>query len=77
MSKETKLPTEEELWGMVQEFSRQAADLEKKLRDVSEGAHREGTGWIKFYQSQFSEIVSLKAQITRLESRVRELQGGS
>lgn len=68
MTDPTNSPSLEELWDMVEEFSRHATDLEKKLRASREAHHLGGTGWIRLYQTLQTQNVALKAEIMRLRS---------
>jgi polyhydroxyalkanoate synthesis regulator phasin len=77
---EFKLPPSEELWEMAKTFSEHAQALESKLsaeRQKSSMLDTENSGWLDVYQRHLSEIDALKAEISRLSSRIRELQGGS
>jgi len=80
MSDETKPPSQEELLDMVNTFSQHADNLLKLLeveRHQNKELNTENAGWLDVYQRLQSENAALKVEKLRLESRIRELQGGN
>ena len=80
MTDKPNLPSHEELWEMVQTFSQHAARLKGLLeaeREKNTALNSENSGWLAVYQRLQSEIAGLKAELSRLESRIREQQGES
>lgn len=75
-----RLPPAEELWKMVQVFSQHADDLKTSLeaeRRKYKELGTENAGWLGVYQKLQSQIVGLKDEISRLESRIQDYQRSS
>jgi hypothetical protein len=75
-----KLTPTEELWEMVRMFSQHADDLKALLeveRHKSTELNTENAGWLDVYQKLQFQIVGLKAEISRLESRIQGYQCAS
>jgi hypothetical protein len=70
----------EELWGMVETLSQHVdtlkASLESQRRKNTE-LDIENAGWLEVYRTLQSQTVGLKAEISRLESRIQDYQRGS
>jgi hypothetical protein len=74
------LPPSEELWEMVNVFSRHADELKDLLsaeREKNNTLDTENSGWLAVYQGLQSRIVELEAEISRLRSWTEVRQGKS
>ena len=73
--KESKTPTMDELEGMVSTYAQHANDLLRLLgaeRARNKELNIENSGWLDVYRRLQSENAVLKAEISRLQSLVRE-----
>jgi hypothetical protein len=70
----------DELWEMVQAFSRHADDLKAHLaaeRETNKALNAENSGWLAVYQQLLSQIAALEAEISRLRLLIEARQGKS